>query len=74
VNYKAHGDLSWFRPLLGGNSPTSSNLILKMNMCYKGCAKSSRSLHGEGGKWISSLLPKGYGAFHRSCSGRITTD
>jgi hypothetical protein len=24
-----------FRPLLEGNSPTSSNLILKINMCYK---------------------------------------
>jgi hypothetical protein len=36
VNYEAHHDLSWFRPLLRGNSPTSSGLILKMNMCYKG--------------------------------------
>jgi hypothetical protein len=24
-----HKDLSWFRPLLGDNSPTSSGLILK---------------------------------------------
>jgi hypothetical protein len=31
VNYKAHYSLSWFRPLLEGNSPTSSSLILKMN-------------------------------------------
>jgi hypothetical protein len=36
MNYKAHNDLYWFMPLLGGNSPTSSGLILKMNMCYKG--------------------------------------
>jgi hypothetical protein len=35
ANYKAHYDLSWFRPLLGGNSPMSSDLILKMNKCYK---------------------------------------
>jgi hypothetical protein len=32
VNYEAHYDLSWFRPLLEGNSPTSSGLILMMNM------------------------------------------
>jgi hypothetical protein len=39
VNYKAHNDLSWFRSLLGGNSPTSSGLILKMNKCYKGVSR-----------------------------------
>jgi hypothetical protein len=48
VNFKSHGNLSWFRPLLGGNRPTSSGLILNMNMCYKGFVESSRSLHGEG--------------------------
>jgi hypothetical protein len=32
TNNKAHYDLSWFRPLLGGNSPTSIGLILKMNI------------------------------------------
>jgi hypothetical protein len=31
MNYKAHYCLSWFRPLLGGNSPTSNGLILKIN-------------------------------------------
>jgi hypothetical protein len=36
VSYEAHYDLSWFRPLLGVNSPMSSGLILKMNSCYKG--------------------------------------
>jgi hypothetical protein len=36
VNVVAHKDLSWFRPLLDGNSPMSSSLILKMNKCYKG--------------------------------------
>jgi hypothetical protein len=39
LNYKAHGDLSWFRPLLGGNSPMSSGLMLKMNRCYKGMSR-----------------------------------
>jgi hypothetical protein len=33
VKYKAHYDISWFRPL-GGNSLTSSGLILKMNRGY----------------------------------------
>jgi hypothetical protein len=36
MNYKAHYDLSWFRPLLRGNSPTSNDLILKMNRSYNG--------------------------------------
>jgi hypothetical protein len=35
MNYGAHYDLSWFRPLLRDNIPTSSDLILKMNMRYK---------------------------------------
>jgi hypothetical protein len=39
VNYEAHYELSWFRTLLGGNSLTSSGLILKMNMCYKGVSR-----------------------------------
>jgi hypothetical protein len=36
ANYKPQNGLSWFRPLLGGNSPTSSGLILKMNGSYNG--------------------------------------
>jgi hypothetical protein len=36
VDYKIHYDLSWFKPLLSGNSPMSSGLILKMNRGYKG--------------------------------------
>jgi hypothetical protein len=39
MNNKAHGDLSWFRPLLGGNSPTSNDLILKKSMCYNGVSR-----------------------------------
>jgi hypothetical protein len=34
VNYKAQYGLSWFRALLGGNSPTSSSMIFKMNNGY----------------------------------------
>jgi hypothetical protein len=36
MNNVAHNDLSWSRPLLIGNSHTSSGLILKMNKCYNG--------------------------------------
>jgi hypothetical protein len=39
ASYEAHYDLSWFRPLLEGNSFTSSGLILKMNMYYKGVSR-----------------------------------
>jgi hypothetical protein len=39
MNYKAHYDLSWFRPLHGGNSPMSSGLILKMNNGYNGVSR-----------------------------------
>jgi hypothetical protein len=36
-NYKAHYSLSWFRPLLRDNSPTSSAFILeKKNSVTKG--------------------------------------
>jgi hypothetical protein len=39
MNYKTHYNLSWFRPLLRGNSSTSSALILKMNRGYNGISK-----------------------------------
>jgi hypothetical protein len=39
VNYKAYYGLSWFRPLHRGNSPTSSSLILKMNIGYNGLSR-----------------------------------
>jgi hypothetical protein len=40
ANYKVHYVLSWFRPLLGGNRPTSSGLILKkMNSGYNGVSR-----------------------------------
>jgi hypothetical protein len=32
----AHNDISWSSPLLGGNSPTSSYVILIKNKCYNG--------------------------------------
>jgi hypothetical protein len=59
VNYKAHIDLSCFRPLLGGNSPTSSGLILKMNMCYNGVGREHEKFMWRRGKWISYPLPEG---------------
>jgi hypothetical protein len=34
MNYKAHYDLFWFRPLLEGNSHMYNSLILKMNIGY----------------------------------------
>jgi hypothetical protein len=42
-------DISWFRPLLGGNSPTSSEIILKKNKCHKGSTKCSSGSHIKGG-------------------------
>jgi hypothetical protein len=39
VKYKAHYGLSWYRPLLGGNSHSSSVLILKMNSGYNGVSR-----------------------------------
>jgi hypothetical protein len=39
VNYKTHYNLSWIMPLLEGNSPTSSGLILKMNNGYNGVSR-----------------------------------
>jgi hypothetical protein len=39
MNYKAQYNLSWFRPLLGGNSPTLGGFILKMNRGYNGVSR-----------------------------------
>jgi hypothetical protein len=39
VNYRAQYDLSWFRPLLGGSSHTSSGLISNMNNSYNGVSR-----------------------------------
>jgi hypothetical protein len=69
VNYKTHGDLSWFRPLLRGNSYTSNDLILKINSCYKGWAESSKNSRGE--EKNGYCTPAG---FYRPCSCQITTD
>jgi hypothetical protein len=44
ANFKARYSLSWFRPLLEGNSPTSSGLILKMNSGYNGGEQSAREV------------------------------
>jgi hypothetical protein len=39
ANYKAYYSLSWFRPILGGNNPTSNGLILKMDNGYNGVSR-----------------------------------
>jgi hypothetical protein len=46
ANYKTHYNLSWFRPLLRGNSPMSNGLILKINNGYNGvsCDRINRIL------------------------------
>jgi hypothetical protein len=48
VNYKTYYDLYWFRPLLGGNSHTSSNLILKMKRGYNGVSRELDKFTCEG--------------------------
>jgi hypothetical protein len=59
VNYKAHYDLSWFRSLLGGNSHTSSDLILKMNRGYNGGEPRALEVCVVKGEMISYPLPEG---------------
>jgi hypothetical protein len=59
VNYKAHNDLSWFRPLLGDNSPMPSGLIVKMNRCYKGVSTELEMFTWLRGKMILYHLPEG---------------
>jgi hypothetical protein len=59
VNYKTYNDLSWFRPLLGGNNPTSSGPILKMNRYYNRVSRELKKITWLRGKWISSPLPEG---------------
>jgi hypothetical protein len=54
MGVNTHYDLSWFKSLLGGNSPTSSDLILKMNSGYNGVSREFKSLCGEGG---NDLVP-----------------
>jgi hypothetical protein len=58
VNYKAYYDLSFFRPLLGGNSPTSSSLILKMNKGYNRVSR-AQEVRVMKGEMISYPLLKG---------------
>jgi hypothetical protein len=36
VNYKAHNDLSWFRPLLRGNSLTSIDFDIEHEQVLRG--------------------------------------
>jgi hypothetical protein len=51
TNYKAHYDLSYFRSILWGNSPTSNFVVLKkMNSVTMGWAESSKYSLRERGK------------------------
>jgi hypothetical protein len=58
ANYIANNNMYWFTPLLGGTSPTSSTLILKMNMSYNGVSRELDKLTWWRGKWISYPLPE----------------
>jgi hypothetical protein len=58
MNKKTHKNLSWFRPLLGGNSPMSSVLILKEISVTEG-EQSAQIVHVLKGVWIWSPLSKG---------------
>jgi hypothetical protein len=55
ANYKTHYDLSWCMPLLGGNSPMSNCLILKMNKGYNGLSRELEKFTWRRGKWISYI-------------------
>jgi hypothetical protein len=65
-NYKAHYSLSWFRPLLRGNSPTSSIFVLeKKNSVTKGVSGELEMFAKcKGEMFLPSPLPlKGRGHF-----------
>jgi hypothetical protein len=49
-NYKTHYDLSWFRPILRGNNPTSNGLLLKMNRGYNGVSREMEEVRVVNGK------------------------
>jgi hypothetical protein len=59
-----HKSLSWFLPLCGGNSATSSRLISRKIGTTRG-EQSARMVYVLKGVWISCLLPKGLGSFYR---------
>jgi hypothetical protein len=64
VNYKAYYGLSCFRPLLRGNSATSSDFILKMNGGYKWGEQRARQVHEVKREMILlSACLKGRGPF-----------
>jgi hypothetical protein len=51
TNYKAHYNLSWFRPLFEGNSPACSGLIFKMNTSYNELSRELKKFAKWRGKW-----------------------
>jgi hypothetical protein len=63
MNNEEHKCLSRFRPLLRGNSPTSSGLILMETSVTKG-EQSTQLVHVLKGDWISCPLPEGKRSFY----------
>jgi hypothetical protein len=73
VNYKTHYSLSWFRPILEGNNPTSSGLILKMNNDYNWVSRELKKFAKWREKCSRASWLKCRGAFYRPRDGWITT-
>jgi hypothetical protein len=64
--------LSWFRPLLGCNSPTTISLILKMNSGYTEVSGELKKLAKRRGKCSCASCLMSRGGFYRPGDGRIT--
>jgi hypothetical protein len=54
MNKRTHKSLSRFRSHHGGNTPTSSRMILSENKCYKVWAECSSGSHVKGGLGLMS--------------------
>jgi hypothetical protein len=59
VNYKAHHGLSWFRPLLGGNSPTSQKFDIEDEQWLQWGEQRARELCEVKGEMILYPLSEG---------------
>jgi hypothetical protein len=59
-NYKAHYSLSWFRPQLQGNSPTSNVFCIeKEEQCYNGVSQELEEFAKWKGEMSYVPLPEG---------------
>jgi hypothetical protein len=55
-NYKAHYSLSWFNPLLQGNSRTSNVFVIEDEQCYSGAEQRAWEVcYVKGGNVLVSL-------------------